>query len=64
VWDMARTARVDERLEPSLVKFTHATWKALGEDVLRMPGMMGAAVKPAAGADAQTKMLNFLGRKV
>ena len=64
VWDMARTAKVDERLEPALVKFTHATWKSLGEPVLRTDGMMGAAVKPAAGADAQTKMLNFLGRKV
>ena len=62
VWDMARTAKVDERLEPALVKFTHATWKSLGEPVLRMPGMMGPAIKPAAGADAQTKMLNFFGR--
>ena len=64
VWDLARTAKVDERLDPALVKFTLATWKSLGEDVLRMPGMMGAAVKPAAGADAQTKMLNYLGRTV
>jgi uncharacterized protein (TIGR03086 family) len=64
VWDMARTAKVDERLEPSLVKFAHTTWKSLPESVLRMPGMMGPAVKPAAGADAQTKMLNFLGRAV
>lgn len=29
-----------------------------------MPGMMAAAVKSAAGADAQTRMLNFLGRTV
>ena len=63
-WDMARTAKVDERLDASLVKHTLATWKALPIEVLRMPGMMGAAVKPAAGADAQTKMLNFLGRTV
>jgi uncharacterized protein (TIGR03086 family) len=64
VWDMARTAKVDERLDPALVKFTHATWKTLPDAVLRMPGMMGAAIKPAVGADAQTKMLNFLGRAV
>ncbi len=63
-WDMARTAKVDERLEPKLVKFTHAAWKSLGEDVLRMEGMFGPAIKPVKGADAQTKMLNFLGRKV
>ena len=64
IWDMARTAKVDERLDPALVKYSLAAWKALPADVLRMPGMMGAAVKPPAGADAQTKMLNFLGRVV
>ena len=63
-WDMARTAKVDERLDPSLVKHTLATWKGLPESVLRMPGMMAAAVKPAPGADAQTRLLNFLGRVV
>ncbi len=63
-WDMARTAKVDERLDAALVKHTLATWKSLPAEVLRMDGMMGAAVKPAAGADAQTKMLNFLGRTV
>jgi hypothetical protein len=61
---MARTAKVDERLDSALVKHTLATWKALPADVLRMPGMMAAAVKPVPGADAQTKMLNFLGRTV
>ncbi|HRB04912.1 MAG TPA: TIGR03086 family metal-binding protein [Ilumatobacteraceae bacterium] len=64
IWDMARTAKVDERLDPALVKYSLATWKALPADVLRMPGMMGAAVKAPAGADAQTKMLSFLGRTV
>jgi uncharacterized protein (TIGR03086 family) len=63
-WDMARTAKVDERLDTALVKHTMATWKSLPEEVLRMPGMMAAAVKPAADADAQTKLLNFLGRTV
>jgi len=63
-WDMARTAKVDERLDAALVKHTLATWKSMPEDVLRMPGMMAAAVKPPVGADAQTKMLNFLGRTV
>ena len=63
-WDMARTAKVDERLDATLVKHTLATWKALPEEVLRMEGMMAAAIKPPAGADAQTKMLSFLGRTV
>lgn len=64
VWDMARTARVDERLDPALVKFTNVTWRSLGEEVLRMDGMFGSRVKSAKGADAQTKLLNFLGRTV
>ena len=64
IWDLARTAKVDERLDPTLVKHATATWKGLPEDVLRMPGMMGAAVKPAKGSDAQTKLLNLLGRTV
>jgi len=63
-WDMARTAKVDERLDATLVKSALAAWKSLPPEVLRMQGMMGPAVKPAAGADAQTKMLNFLGRAV
>mgnify|MGYP002682591410 CR=1 FL=1 len=64
VWDMARTAKVDERLDAGLVKASAATWKSLPEPVLRMPGMFGVAIKPTAGADAQTKLLGFLGRAV
>lgn len=62
IWDLARTVKGDERLDPGLVKHSMATWKLVGPDVLRMPGMMGPAIKPAKGADAQTKLLNFLGR--
>jgi uncharacterized protein (TIGR03086 family) len=64
VWDMARTAKVDERLDPGLVKFTNVTWRSLGEEVLRMDGMFGPRIRSAQGADAQTKLLNFLGRDV
>ena len=64
VWDMARTAEVDERLDPALVKFTNVTWRSLGEEVLRLDNMFGPRVKSAKGADAQTKLLNFLGRTV
>jgi uncharacterized protein (TIGR03086 family) len=64
IWDLARTAKVDERLDPTLVKHATAMWKSLPDQVLRMPGMMGPVVKPAKGADAQTKLLNLLGRTV
>ena len=61
-WDLARTAKVDERLDPALCKASMAVWKSLPDEVMRGPGMFGPAIKPAKGADAQTRMLNFLGR--
>lgn len=64
IWDLARTVKGDERLDPGLVKHAAAVWKMVGPEVLRAPGMMGPAIKPAKGADAQTKLLNHLGRTV
>jgi uncharacterized protein (TIGR03086 family) len=61
-WDLARTAKVDDRIDPALVKVTLAAWKTLPEEALRSPGMCGPAIKPIKGADAQTRLLNFLGR--
>ena len=61
-WDLARTAKVDERIDPALCKVTMAAWKTLPEGVLRMEGMFAEPIKPIKGADAQTKLLNFLGR--
>lgn len=63
-WDLARTAKVDEKLDPGLVKATTATWKGLPKEVLRGEGMFGPAVKSEKGASPQTRMLNFLGREV
>jgi uncharacterized protein (TIGR03086 family) len=63
-WDLAKTAKVDDRLDPNLCKDTLALWKTLPDEMLRGPGLFDAAIKPAKGADAQTKLLNFLGRAV
>jgi uncharacterized protein (TIGR03086 family) len=63
-WDLARTAKVDERLDPKLCKDQLALWKTIPREMLRGSGMFGAAIKSAPGADAQTKMLNFTGRAV
>ncbi|MDH4277893.1 MAG: TIGR03086 family metal-binding protein [Acidimicrobiia bacterium] len=63
-WDLARTAKVDERLDPGLVKFANTVWRNLPDPVLRSQGMFGPKVKVEKGADAQTKMLNYLGRTV
>jgi uncharacterized protein (TIGR03086 family) len=62
-WDLARTARVDEELDPGLVKHTSAMWKSLPKEIVRGEGMMGEAIKSEKGADAQTRLLNFVGRK-
>jgi uncharacterized protein (TIGR03086 family) len=61
-WDLARTAKVDERLDASLCKAAMATWKSMPESMLRSPSVFGPAVKAEKGADAQTKLLNFVGR--
>ncbi len=61
-WDLARTAKVDDRLDPALCKASLAMWKGLPDEIMRGPGMFGAAIKPAKGADPQTRLLNFLGR--
>lgn len=61
-WDLARTAKVDDRLDPALCKAALATWKTLPESMLRSPNVFGPALKPPPGADVQAKLLAFLGR--
>jgi uncharacterized protein (TIGR03086 family) len=63
-WDLARTAKVDERLDAHLCKSVQTAWKALPDSMLRSPNVFGPAIKSAKGADAQTRMLNFVGRAV
>ncbi len=63
-WDLARTTKVDERLDPQLCKEVMATWKTMPAEMLRSPNVFGPAVKSAKGADPQTRLLNFLGRNV
>ena len=61
-WDLARTAKVDERLDAQLCKSVLALWKTFPTAMLRSPNVFGALVKSLAGADTQTRMLNFAGR--
>lgn len=64
VWDLARTAGVDERIDPSLVAAAHAFFQSMPAAAVRREGILGPEVTPAADADAQTRMLNFVGRTV
>ncbi|BBA95821.1 hypothetical protein RVR_835 [Actinacidiphila reveromycinica] len=62
-WDLARATGQDEALDPEAVAV--ATGILLPEDEdIRMPRAFGAKVPSARGADAQTRLLNFLGREV
>jgi uncharacterized protein (TIGR03086 family) len=61
-WDLARTAKVDDRLDPDLCTAALKTWKTLPKQVLRGPGFFGPAVATPKGADPQTKLLTFVGR--
>lgn len=63
-WDLARTAKVDERLDATLCKNVMGVWKGLPDSMLRSPNVFAAAIKSDKGADVQTRMLNFVGRVV
>jgi uncharacterized protein (TIGR03086 family) len=63
-WDLARTAKVDERLDAAQCKAVMSIWKSMPAEMLRSPNVFGPAITPPKGADAQTRMLNFVGRAV
>jgi uncharacterized protein (TIGR03086 family) len=62
-WDLARAAGHDERLPPDEVQRFLASVKALPEEAIRQPEVFGPALDPPPGADEQTQLLAFLGRK-
>jgi uncharacterized protein (TIGR03086 family) len=62
-WDLARATGLDERLDPAEVAQLWVAVEGFG-DTLRTEGVCGPAVEPPPGADAQTRLLCFLGRKV
>ncbi len=63
-WDLARTAKVDDRLDSGLCTAALAAWKTLPSEVLRGPGFFGPEIKAPKGADPQTRLLSFVGRTV
>ncbi|ADB32230.1 hypothetical protein Kfla_3167 [Kribbella flavida DSM 17836] len=61
-WDLARSTGGDERLDEEAVRHVLARLEPLDE-VLRQPWAFGPKVTPPAGADLQTELLCFVGRR-
>jgi uncharacterized protein (TIGR03086 family) len=62
-WDLARAAGLDESLDAEAVEGAYSGLKPL-DGMIRRPGLFDAKVDAPAGADLQTELLTFLGRKV
>lgn len=62
-WDLARATGQDERLDPEAVDLATAILVPEDEDI-RLPGAFGTKIPARPAADAQTRLLNFLGRDV
>jgi len=60
-WDLAKAAGVEVKLDPQLVDETYNALQPI-DAMVRTPGVFGAKVEPPAGADAQTKLICFVGR--
>jgi uncharacterized protein (TIGR03086 family) len=60
-WDLARATGQDDRLDPGFCAQLLAGMEQM-EEVIRSSGHYGARVRVPADADAQTRMLGFIGR--
>lgn len=61
-WDLARATDQDETLDPAAVAKAGEFLAPLDE-AIRAPGGFAAKIEPPAGADDQTRLLNFCGRR-
>lgn len=60
-WDLGTAAGIKVALDEQLVDETYNALLPLDE-MIRAPGVFGPKVEPPTGADAQTKLMCFLGR--
>lgn len=61
-WDLTRAAGLDETLDPEMVHEMLAGMEPLDE-MLRASGQYGPRVEVPAGADEQTRLIAFTGRR-
>jgi len=62
-WDLARATGQDETLDPQAVQYAHDALTPVS-NALRGAGGYGPALESAPEASAQTRFLNFTGRRV
>jgi uncharacterized protein (TIGR03086 family) len=62
-WDLARAIGADDTLPETACRIQLKMIKAIPEEFLRQPGRFDAAIEPPAGADAQTLLLCYSGRR-
>ena len=62
-WDLARAAGLDDHIDAADVAHVRTLAEGFGP-AMRNPRAFGAEVEPPAGADDQTKLMAFLGRRV
>src|SRR5690606_12855821 len=60
-WDLARGAKLDDRMDPELVGFALAIVEPRAEE-LQASGLFAPPVAVEPGADPQTRLLALLGR--
>ncbi|HWS38101.1 MAG TPA: TIGR03086 family metal-binding protein [Actinoplanes sp.] len=60
-WDLARATGQDERLDPEHCAELHTAMQPM-DSMLRASGQYGPAVPVPGDADAQTRLIGFLGR--
>lgn len=61
-WDLAAAAGLDYELDPDEIERLRVQVEGMG-DTIRSPGVAGPALDPPEGADPQTRLLAYLGRK-
>lgn len=62
-WDLSRAAGLDETIDADASRHAYEGLKPM-DAMIRRPGVFGPAVEPPEGADDQTTLLCFLGRRV
>jgi uncharacterized protein (TIGR03086 family) len=62
-WDLARAARLDENLDLDEVERVLETFKELPAEAMRSDAVFGPEIPVGEGADPQTRLLAFTGRR-